>query len=315
MSRRRCLLASLLTLTGGITLMLFIAGCGESLPARDEPTAASAPSTVDSTDPSEPAAAPTSSDTTVFTGSDNGGPGTPEYDGIPRPIVDGSVEWYRYLGDGHFITETGREFFWRDGHFVNADGTLMEIPESVKEHLHSIGIDRQPTIPPVLSPGKAALVEEVERIRHGLLDGTLVFDWQVPEGSDLPAGPGQVLDDLEGAAFRPDLYVYLRASTDDAWPLYQEIHERPEVQYVEWVTKDEAFLRMQREWKDNPEILENLESDPTSASILIWLDDPAQADQFVQNLQGRSEIDEVQVPSMDFAQWTALLRAMTHAKP
>ena len=202
MSKRRCWLASLLTLTGCITVILFIAGCGQSLSTEDEPTSTSAPSITTS---SEPAAVPTSSDTTVFTGSDNGGPGTPEYDGIPRPIVDGSLEWYQYLGDGHFITETGREFFWRDGRFVNADGTLMEIPESVKDHLHSLGIDRQPTHPYVLSPEKAALVDEVERIRRGLLDGTLIFDWQVPEGSDLPADPRQVLDDLEGAAFRRDL--------------------------------------------------------------------------------------------------------------
>lgn len=312
MSRRRCCLTSLLTLTGCLTLILFVAGCGQSPVSQDEPTSISAPSTTTST---EPPAAPTSSDTTVFTGSDNHGPGTPEYDGIPRPIVDGSLEWYQYLGDGHFITESGREFFWRDGRFVNADGTLMEIPESVKDHLHSLGIDRQPTIPPVLSPEKAALVEEVERIRHGLLDGTLIFDWQVPEGSDLPADPGQVLDDLEGAAFRPDLQVCLRDSTEDAWPLYQEIHEMPEVQYVEAVTKEEAFQRLQREWKDNPEILENLESDPVPASILIWLNGPTQAKELAQKLQGRSEVDEVKAPSMDFAEWTSLLRAMTHAKP
>jgi cell division transport system permease protein len=124
-----------------------------------------------------------------------------------------------------------------------------------------------------------------------------------------------VLDNLEGAAFRPDLCVYLRDSTDDAWPLYQEIHEMPEVQYVESLTKEEAFQRLQREWKDNPEILENLESDPVPASIHIWLDDPAQAKEFAYQLQGRSEVDEVQATSMDFAQWTALLRAMTHAKP
>ena len=89
----------------------------------------------------------------------------------------------------------------------------------------------------------------------------------------------------------------------------------PEVQYVELVTKEEAFQHLQREWKDNPEILDNLESDPVPASILIWLDDPAQANQFAKNLQRRPEVDEVQAPSMDFAQWTSLLRAMTHAKP
>ncbi len=237
MSRRRCLLVSLLTLTGCLSFVWFIAGCGQSLQILDEstaPPASSATSAPSTTNSAEPPAATTSSDTTVFTGSDNGGPGTPEYDGIPRPIVDGSVEWWRYLGDGHFITETGREFFWRDGRFVNADGTLMEIPESVRDHLHSLGIDRQPTIPPVLSPEKAALVEEVERIRRGLLDDTLIFDWQVPEGSDLPTDPGQVLDDLEGAAFRPDLHVYLRDSTDDAWPLYQRSTRCPRSSMSSW---------------------------------------------------------------------------------
>ncbi len=86
-----------------------------------------------------------------------------------------------------------------------------------------------------------------------------------------------------------------------------------EVQYVELVTKEEAFQRLQREWKDNPEILENLEPDPVPASILVWLDDPAQANEFAKNLQGRPEVDEVKVPSMDFAPWTALLRGMTRA--
>ena len=61
----------------------------------------------------------------------------------------------------------------------------------------------------------------------------------------------------------------------------------PQVQYVESVTKEEAFRRLQREWKGNPEILGGLETDPVPASILIWLDDPAQADQFVPGLRGR----------------------------
>ena len=54
-----------------------------------------------------------SSDTTAFIGSINGGPGPPEWAGIPRPILDGSVEGYRYLGEGQFMTETGREVLAR----------------------------------------------------------------------------------------------------------------------------------------------------------------------------------------------------------
>jgi hypothetical protein len=54
------------------------------------------------------------------------------YDG-PRPIFDSSVDgWFSYAGDGRF---------------KNPDGTPMEIPASVKDHMHSLGIDRQLTIP------------------------------------------------------------------------------------------------------------------------------------------------------------------------
>jgi hypothetical protein len=67
-------------------------------------------------------------------------------DGIPMPLVDSAVEgWFKYLGDGHFVMESGREFFWRDGRFVNADGSLMDLPASSKDHLKSIGIEHQPT--------------------------------------------------------------------------------------------------------------------------------------------------------------------------
>ena len=67
-------------------------------------------------------------------------------EGIPMPIVDSAVDGYfQYLGEGKFITESGVAFFWRDGHFVHADGTALEIPASAKEHLLSLGIDHQPT--------------------------------------------------------------------------------------------------------------------------------------------------------------------------
>lgn len=67
-------------------------------------------------------------------------------EGIPMPIVDSLVEgWYTYLGEGEFITESGRTFCWRDGRFENPDGKVMEIPASVRDHLHALGVDHQPT--------------------------------------------------------------------------------------------------------------------------------------------------------------------------
>jgi uncharacterized RDD family membrane protein YckC len=47
-------------------------------------------------------------------------PGTYLRDDIPMPILDSAVGWYQYLGNGRFSVESGREFFWRDGRFVNA---------------------------------------------------------------------------------------------------------------------------------------------------------------------------------------------------
>ncbi len=65
--------------------------------------------------------------------------------GIPTPIVDGG---FRYYGDGRFLTDGGREFFWRNGRFENPDGTLMEVPVSVNDKLRARGIptiEQQPT--------------------------------------------------------------------------------------------------------------------------------------------------------------------------
>ena len=59
-------------------------------------------------------------------------------EGIPIPIVDGYVDgWFRYVGDGKFVCDSGRAFFWRDGQFVNPDGTTMTVPTSS-------GVDHQP---------------------------------------------------------------------------------------------------------------------------------------------------------------------------
>jgi hypothetical protein len=68
-----------------------------------------------------------------------------EAEGIPYPMVDG---WYSYQGDGRFTTESGVEFFWRDGRFVNPDGTPLQVPESINATLKAEGlppIEHQPT--------------------------------------------------------------------------------------------------------------------------------------------------------------------------
>jgi hypothetical protein len=218
--------------------------------------------------------------------------GPPEYvwEGIPQPIVDSAVEgWFQYEGNGRFVTEYGREFSWRDGRFVNADGTMMDLPASAKEHLNSLGVYSQPTHPHTLSPDKAALVDEVERIRRGLIDGTLVFEWQPAPGSDLPADPKEALDAIEKFAFDPDVVVYLKDSgTPDA--LIQDIDAMPEVQLNEFVNQEKP------------------------ATIKLWLNDRGQSAQVVEKLRGHEEVKEVRSPSVDFAGLTALLQNATHVK-
>ena len=200
--------------------------------------------------------------------------GPPEYvwEGIPHPLWDGAVDgWIEYLGDGHFTSEFGIEFFWRDGRFVNADGTMMGLPASAEKHLNSIGIYAQPTHPPTLSPERAALVDEAERIRRGLIDETLVFEWQTAPGSDLPADPQEALDAIEKLAFDPDVVIYLEESgAPDT--LIQEINAMPEVQFSEFVSKEKP------------------------ATIKLWLNDRAQSAPVVQKLHGREGVQEVRGP-------------------
>lgn len=66
-------------------------------------------------------------------------------EGIPMPLIDPDVEgWFSYLGNGEFVTELGRTFYWRDGRFVNSDGTAMGLPPAAEAHLNSLGVYRQP---------------------------------------------------------------------------------------------------------------------------------------------------------------------------
>ena len=66
-------------------------------------------------------------------------------EGIPLPLIDVLEDgFFQYLGDGGFITDTGRTFFWNGDHFVNSDGTDMDLPSSSRAHLNSLGIMHQP---------------------------------------------------------------------------------------------------------------------------------------------------------------------------
>jgi hypothetical protein len=112
-----------------------LAGCGSRIalqPSAPPPTATAIPEDLTTT---------TGTQTTTIPVAVNGPyPGTYLRDEIPTPIVEGS---YGYDGNGRFSGDSG-DFFWRDGRFINPEGTIMEIPASLKQSLHEHGVDAEP---------------------------------------------------------------------------------------------------------------------------------------------------------------------------
>lgn len=130
--------------------VLFLAGCGVA--GRSDDTTALTEASSGASLSSVTVATTTTTEVLWSSPSpaDSGGVENSGYrgDGIPMPFVDGP---YRYLGEGHFATDSGTEFFWRDGRFVNSDGSLLEVPDSVREALAAAGADdvsSQPTFVP-----------------------------------------------------------------------------------------------------------------------------------------------------------------------
>jgi hypothetical protein len=249
--------------------------------------------------------------------------GPPEYvyDGIPQPAWDSAVDgWIQYKGDGRFISEHGKEFYWRNGRFVNANGTLLELPASAKDHLNSLGVYKQPTIPDALAPDRQDLADEVERIRKGLLDGTLVFDWKPGAGSDFPTDPYQMLDRLEGSAYIADVSVYFKGSPsfEDLTALRDQIQTMPEVDQARFVSEREAEVRLRIALRDEPEVAKQLPKHPVPGYLEIWLKDYRGAAAFAEKLKGLGtagiEFDDVRAESIDFPYWTQLTRGLTHEK-
>jgi hypothetical protein len=302
------------TLLAGLILSLIVVtGCeGPSSPSSEAnatPTTV-AEATTPTSAPSAATSLPASTDTT-FPEPVNGGPGTPEYDGIPHPIVQG---WYRYVGEGRFVTPSGSEYFWNNGRFVNPDGTLLQIPDALKESRSSMGVTRQPTIPDTLTPEKAALADEIERIRKGLLAGTQLLEWNPPSDSDLPADPLELLESLEDAAYAADASVYLAESAGTADRFRSELDAMSEVQETFFYSRERALQRLQWEFEDSPPVVEGLGEGPLPAYVDIWLKDRSQTAAFAAKLEERPEVDDAQTHSIDFAYWTQFLHSRTREK-
>jgi cell division transport system permease protein len=94
-----------------------------------------------------------------------------------------------------------------------------------------------------------------------------------------------------------EITVYLLTDPDpDATAveaMTSEIMSWSEVKSVVYVSKVDALERLKEDFKDNPEILENLRSNPLPASFEIALVDPQAVDAVAARFEGDPIVDEV----------------------
>jgi cell division transport system permease protein len=94
-----------------------------------------------------------------------------------------------------------------------------------------------------------------------------------------------------------EITVYLKTDPDpsqaDVEAMQTEIMSWPEVKSSVYVSKTDALERLKEDFKDNPEILENLTSNPLPASFEIALVDPQTVDVVAARFDGDPIVDEV----------------------
>ena len=101
-----------------------------------------------------------------------------------------------------------------------------------------------------------------------------------------------MLSDLKS---KVEITVFLKdtASADSIEKLQAQIISWPEVKDSEFVSKEKALERLREEFKDHPEILDSLQSNPLPASFEISLKDPEQVDVVAVRFKGNTNVDEV----------------------
>lgn len=163
---------------------------------------------------------------------------------------------------------------------------------------------------------KAAILAEIARIRAGLSDGSLVFDYSPGSisGFPLPSDPQTSLDALESATQAPDVYMYLKDSALPAEALRHEVAAMPQVAKVYFKSKEEALAELKEDLSDNPEILDGLVGNPIPATLEIWLTDYRQAREFIKTFRDRPEVDNATARRIDLAEWLRLLQNCVHPK-
>lgn len=94
-----------------------------------------------------------------------------------------------------------------------------------------------------------------------------------------------------------EITVYLKTDPDpsasDVEAMQTEIMNWSEVKSSVFVSKEDALERLKEDFKDNPEILDNLTSNPLPASFEIALNDPQTVDIVAARFDGDPIVDEV----------------------
>jgi cell division transport system permease protein len=101
-----------------------------------------------------------------------------------------------------------------------------------------------------------------------------------------------MLSDLKS---KVEITVFLKdtANADAIEKLQSQIISWPEVKDSEFVSKEKALESLRAEFKDHPEILDSLQSNPLPASFEISLKDPEQVDVVAGRFKGNANVDEV----------------------
>ena len=152
--------------------------------------------------------------------------------------------------------------------------------------------------PAAANSSQALLLAEIHALREGLTSGDLVVDPNLLPVSDALPLTLERLDSVERQVLSPVVHAYLKDSAGNAEELLSQASVWPGVKKVTFVSKDEALARLEEDFKDSPEIIEDLAGNPLPAVIEIEVEQLDTASEVVRRLGERPEVDQVQDPTV-----------------
>ena len=177
-------------------------------------------------------------------------------------------------------------------------GGDQELSPAAGGSLSVVGPDGETVL---LTGKKAELYMEVQRIKQGLAEGTLVYDPAALNNVSsngllsLSDDPLVLLGGLQATVFASDMTVYLltEATEEQISAVRSEIETMPEVRVYEFLSKEEALERLKSLFADRPEIFSGLSGNPLPASFDIWLVDGQQPGRLLDSLLALPGVDQV----------------------